>query len=305
MKKQLSLSVFFITFFTCAGFLFLAPQNSRKVIDGMIQKRVEDVVTNVQHSVEAYNYSNFATIHIAASMPYIKDPKIPIKQKSEQLFGVKEADPNLIGLNITDLQGNSYLVEGPLYNFSERAYFKNALKGKETIFGPIYNKVTNIPTIFYGSPLYDENENLSNTFFLAARGENLSKFCNQNVIGNGGKTMIIRRSTGIVIADIESENVLKKNLYDDAAEMGIEELHDITTSIANGEKAVKIVTPKNYSGFVIGYTPISGTDWSVVAYTNYSDFQKPIVAQQRTLFLFAALMLLLSGLVSLIIWKKL
>ena len=120
-----------LTFIACAVIFFIAERITKKTVRGTIEKQVSSLVLSAKNAVIAYNDSNFSTIHIAASLPIIRDPNVPIKQKAEQLFGVREADPSLIGLNITDLQGNSYLVEGPLYNFSERAYFKNALQGKE------------------------------------------------------------------------------------------------------------------------------------------------------------------------------
>ncbi|MBR1403594.1 MAG: hypothetical protein IJ558_05405 [Treponema sp.] len=117
----------------CAGLFIITERSSKKTLNTMIEEEVDNLIKSVQNSVEAYNYSNFATIHIAATIPIIRDPNVSIKEKAEQLFGVKNADPNLVGLNITDLKGNSYLVEGPMYNFSERAYFKNALNGRKRI----------------------------------------------------------------------------------------------------------------------------------------------------------------------------
>ena len=213
------------------------------------------------------------------------------------LFGVKNADPNLVGLNITDLKGNSYLVEGPMYNFSERAYFKNALNGKETVFGPINNKVTNIPTIFYGAPLYDDDGNLINTFFLAAHGETLSKICEQNRIGVDGKAVIIRRTTGLVIADIDEDAILKNNAYDDAADSGVKELQRITTDIAAGESGFAFIKLPDGSTVVNGYAPINGTDWSIIVRANYADFTAPLKHQRMLVILFSAIVLVLSGVI--------
>ena len=281
----------------CAGLFIITERSSKKTLNTMIEEEVDNLIKSIQNSVEAYNYSNFATIHIAATIPIIRDPNVSIKEKAEQLFGVKNADPNLVGLNITDLKGNSYLVEGPMYNFSERAYFKNALNGKETVFGPINNKVTNIPTIFYGAPLYDDDGNLINTFFLAAHGETLSKICEQNRIGVDGKAVIIRRTTGLVIADIDEDAILKNNAYDDAADSGVKELQRITTDIAAGESGFAFIKLPDGSTVVNGYAPINGTDWSIIVRANYADFTAPLKHQRMLVILFSAIVLVLSGVI--------
>ena len=302
-KISIMLSVLF-TGITCAFFFIMASRAAKEVLNSMIESQIENLATNVQNFVEAYNYSNFATIHIAATIPIIKDPAVSIKEKAEQLFGVKDADSNLVGLNITDLKGNSYLVEGPMYNFSERAYFKNALQGKETVFGPINNKVTNIPTIFYGAPLYDIEGNLINTFFLAAHGETLSKICEQNKIGADGHAVIIRRSTGLVIADIDSQTVLKKNIYDDAADSGVKALQEISAKVASGEKGFDFVELPDGEILVSAYAPIKGTDWSVIVKANYADFTSSLNNQRVSMLLFSLLMIALSAVVPLLLIRE-
>ncbi|WP_407426735.1 cache domain-containing protein [Treponema sp.] len=293
-----------ITFFSCAGLILIVNRTFKKNLNTMIENQILNSIHTVQNEVEAYNYSNFATIHIAATLPAIRNPDISLKEKGEQLFGVKNADPNLVGLNITDLKGNSYLVEGPMYNFSERAYFKNALLGKETVFGPIYNKVSNVPTIFYGAPLYDDEGNIINTFFLAAHGETLSKICIQNKIGNDSKAVLIRRSTGLIIADVDNEAVLKNNVFDDAAESGIKELQDLTDKIAAGEEGVSFVKVPDGSVIINGYAPISGTDWSVLVRANCADFERLINQRLPVYICFSVFMLILSAAVSFILYRK-
>lgn len=298
--KTFGIIMIALIFVTCAGFFLVAERTSKAVFDSMVRQQVMGVLEGVKTEVEEYNYSNFSTIHIAESLPIIKDPTVPIKKKAELLFGVKDADPRVIGLNITDLKGNSYLVEGPLYNFSERPYFKEALKGREIVFGPIYNKVTNFITIFYGSPLYDENGKIVNTFFLATHGNVLSKICARNKIGKDGEVIIVRRSTGIVIADANEENVLKKNIFDEVADSGIKGLIELTGNIAAGESLYSTVKTPDGITFADGFMPIDGTDWSVVVRVNYADFTGPLNKQRLFLITFGLLMLALGTAVSVV-----
>ncbi len=268
----------------CMTFYFLAKKVHYKVAEETILRTLESVI----HEVDYFNYSNFSTIHIASSMDIIKDPSVPIKTKAEQLFNVKSADPNLVGFNITDLKGDSYLVEGGIYNFSERDYFKNALRGKESVFGPILNKVTNVPTIFYGAPHYDWEGNLTNTFFLAVHSEYLSKICQDNKLAGSGNVSIVKRATGLLIADVDPDKVLKVNIYDDSVESGSSDFEKITDSIRAGERGVRTYSIQGKTN-VLCYAPLKGTDWSVIAQASYSDFSYLTASEKKIIIVIAAL----------------
>lgn len=227
------------------------------------------ITADLRRAVENFNRVNFSKIHFVSALPIIKDPDVDLKTKAEQLFGLKDADTSLIGMNITDLKGNAYLVEGGLYNFSERPYFKNALLGKESLYGPIVNKVTNTPAIFYGSPNYDDEGKIINTFFLAVHGEALSGFCKAIISAFESDMMVIRRSTGLVIADIDLDHILTFNYYDYAATLGQPEYRDITEHIALGKTGVEVVTKKDKAMDLVSYAPIADSDWSVIVIRTY------------------------------------
>lgn len=280
----------------CVGLYCIATKSSKAMLNAQIETRMQSLILGVQNEITAYNYSNFSTIHLVSTLPIIKDPNVSIKTKGEQLFGVKDADPSLVGLNITDLQGNSYLVEGPLYNFAERPYFKNALKGEETIFGPINNKVSNVPTIFYGAPNYDKDGNLINTFFLATKGDALSKICELNTIGNKMHVSVVRRTTGVVIGDTDPKTILTNNIFDDAADSDVPALHAISEKISRGEAGFEFVKLPDGRTKINAYAPIKdAADWTVLITAWYDDLTSPLKAQKRLLCLFSACMIALSA----------
>lgn len=272
MKKNVKFCLIYsIAFSLVSGCVFfaLAKRAENKVSLATAMHETSRITSDLQRVVENFNRVSFSKIRFISTLPVIRDPNVDLKKKAEQLFGLKDADPSLIGMNITDLQGNSWLVEGGLYNFAERPYFKDALQGKESIFGPIQNKVTNLKTIFYGAPNYDDEGNLINTFFLAVHGEALSNFCKTIISSFESDMMVIRRSTGLVIADVDLENVLTLNYYDYVAGLGNPEFHDITEHIALGKTGIEIVTNKDKSKDLVSYAPVADSDWSVIVIRPY------------------------------------
>ena len=272
MKKTVKFClVYSIVFSVVSAALFfcLAKRAEDKVSLATAIHETSRITADLQRAVENFNRVSFSKIHFVSALPIIKDPDVDLKTKAEQLFGLKDADTSLIGMNITDLKGNSYLVEGGLYNFSERPYFKNALLGKESLYGPIVNKVTNTPAIFYGSPNYDDEGKIINTFFLAVHGEALSYFCKNIISSFESDMMVIRRSTGLVIADVDLEKVLSLNYYDYVAGLGLPEFRDITEHIALGKTGIEIVDSKDKSKMIVSYAPIADSDWSVIVIRPY------------------------------------
>ncbi|MBQ5999068.1 MAG: cache domain-containing protein [Treponema sp.] len=303
-KKLTAVFILIFTFVSCAGLFVIADIGSKQIVMDMTKNHVENLLKGICNEVDAYNYSNFATIHIAATIPVIKDPDVSIKTKAEQLFGVKNADPNLVGLNITDLKGNSYLVEGPMYNFSERAYFKNALQGKETVFGPIINKVSKVPTIFYGAPHYDAEGNLINTFFLAAHGEILSKICERSVAGTESQASIVRRSTGLVIASVDPDKVLNANIFDDSADSEIKDFQKMTACIGAGESGFSFIKMPDGKLWASCYAPIEGTDWSVIVRSECKGFSDFINSRRLYMLIFSLMMLVTAVAFTLFLCRK-
>lgn len=140
--------------------------------------------------------------------------------------------------------------------------------------------------------------------FLAAHGEVLSKICSRNKIGKDGEIIIVRRSTGIVIADSNEENVLKKNIFDEVAETGIKDLADLTGNIMAGESLFTFVDTPYGVRFANGFVPIDGTDWSVVVRVNYADFTELLNKQRIFLVTFGLIMLALGTAVSVIFIRR-
>ena len=272
MKKTVKFCLIYSIAFTllAAGLFFgFTKSVENKISLSTTIHETSRITADLQRVVENFNRVNFSKIRFISALPIIKDPNVDLKKKAEQLFDLRDADSTLIGMNITDLKGNSYLVEGGLYNFSERSYFKNALMGKESVFGPIMNKVTNISTIFYGAPNYDDEGNIINTFFLAVHGEALSSFCKTIVSSFESDMMVIRRSTGLIIADVNLDNVLTLNYYDYVASLGLPEFRDITEHIAMGKTGIEMVNNKDKSKMLVSYAPIADSDWSVIVIRPY------------------------------------
>lgn len=291
------------TVISCLTLSFITNSILKKQIEKNTENIILTSLQDIQDDIDAFNTSNFSIIHMMSSLPYLKDKTHTLREIDDQIFEIRKGNPSIIGLNITDLQGNSW-TDKKFLNFSERPYFKNALLGKETVYGPIVNKVSNMSTIFYGSPHYDYEGNLINTFFLASHGENLSSICEKHEnLYPKLKYAIVRRSTGLIIASSDIEVVMKDNIFDDVADSSTKELSDMTMLIADGKTGYKkIKAPEGY--IVNGYAPIANTDWSVIIKGDWKDFSSDLTKTKIILLCFTLIMTLCSVLVSLLVRSK-
>ncbi len=253
----------------CATSTLFVLNNSKRKVENEVKNQINNILTNIESEINAFNSSHFSTLIAATTIPEIKSPELSLKEKCEIFYGIKSKDPSILGINILDLRGNSYLIEGFYENFSERPYFTEALKGKETIFGPIKNKVSYIPTIFYGAPFYNDDGDITNTVFLAAKADFLSEICAKHTENTNYHAIIMRRSTGLVIADKNPDYILKENIYDKAAETGIIELHDVMENIFEGKTSVDFLRGADKSRLVLAYAPIEQTDWAILVESRY------------------------------------
>lgn len=272
-KERAFICLFSIIFIIlCALFLFIIVNNQQKQKKHEIEEELNMVMKNIQEEITSYNYSNFSILHLASTTPRVKSAELSIKEKAEILDGMKGTDSNILELTITDLQGNAYLMPDDYSNFAERPYFKEALKGNELIYGPIIHKIFNIPSIFYSAPVYNEDDEITNTIFLASKSNFLSEVCEKYTADLNCHAIIMKRLTGLVIGDNNQNSVMVTNIYDQAAETGIKKLHDVMENIVAGKSKVEYVKAPGGKTLVFAYNQIENTDWIILVEDSYKSF---------------------------------
>lgn len=145
-----------------------------------------------------------------AGMSSIRNPSIPIWDKMAILKKETARNDRILELDIADMQGNFYSVDGHIYDVRERPYFKVASSGKNFVSEPYIEKASGKLVNTLAVPIYDENRNIIGILTADAPGTRLSDDIDDITIGKTGYCFILGLN-GTTIAhknrDTSSETV--------------------------------------------------------------------------------------------------
>ncbi len=222
-------------------------------------------------SWEIQNYSHVAveigTIETLCDPNASKEEKQAVLDERAQYYGFQRC--NLIDTNGDGIDGN---------NYSDREYYKRAMKGEPYVSSPLISKITGKVTIIVAAPLW-ENGKIGGTPIGCAYVVPDEEFLNDivrdiNVSENSAAYMI--NASGDTIADVNSEVVLNgENIEATAKETddaGYKTLAAVHERMRAGESGQDVYTLNGVEKF-IGYAPIAETDgWSLAVYAPSIDF---------------------------------
>ncbi len=138
-----------------------------------------------------------------------------LKAASEALVELTKFDPSIHGANLLDTKGEVIASSDPSGkgNFSDREYFKKAIKGETNIADPVISRVTNQPAVMVATPVTAGGKIVG---ILYVRVD-LAKFSDDLVIpvkvGQNGYAYVADRK-GIIFSHPDSKLVLKMNISD-------------------------------------------------------------------------------------------
>ena len=210
------------------------------------------------------------------------------------------------------------LVRGNLVNkdgigldgkdYSDREYFKEAMKGNTCISEPLVSKITGKISIIIAAPLWKDG---------IAGGEAIGavyvvpdeNFLNEIVMKasyseNGTAYMLDK--TGVVIASADEAAVIEQRNVNTMAESDstYAELAAIHTSMTEGNSAVDTYKLAGQT-FYNAHAPINGTDgWSVAINCPRGDFMGEINTFIIVILIFAVISLILAFVVALPVGKR-
>ncbi len=297
-----------LTVVTSFGCFLISNQLSKRALQETVEDDLMNLAKSIATSITEETNSQFTTLNTLATLSFMKDEKNDLWAKQVQLDGVKFSGKvkNLIGVNIADEKGDCYVVEGGLVNFAERDYCKAALSGKQYIQNPMINKVTNVLSMFYAVPVFNSDNKVIGTIFACTNGESLCDVCRSYTIGKTGYPVIIDRTTGITVGDVNTDNVLNfTNLSEETKDIpAYAELNEMHQRIRRGETGSGYYT---YNGQrkVCAFIPIEGTNWTIFCQAPISEFSGHITTMRNMMLIVFLVSILLGVAISIVIGRNL
>ena len=224
-------------------------------------------------SWELQAYTNIAME--MGTMNELSDPNVSTEEKLSYLqnrtdrYGLQRC--NLVDINGDGIDGN---------NYTDRAYFQNALKGLTYISSPLVSKVTGKITVIVAAPLWRDGiaggESVGCVYIVPSE-EFLNDIVRDINVSENGAAYIIDK-TGATIADVSGsavnngENISELAKDTANADRGYGDLATIHKSMLSGNSGFDQYKLDDENYF-IGYSPISGTDgWALAVYAPSDDF---------------------------------
>nr|MDE5577017.1 methyl-accepting chemotaxis protein [Oscillospiraceae bacterium] len=224
-------------------------------------------------SWELQAYTNIAME--MGTMNELSDPNVSTEEKLSYLqnrtdrYGLQRC--NLVDINGDGIDGN---------NYTDRAYFQNALKGHTYISSPLISKVTGKITVIVAAPLWKDGISGGESVgcvYIVPNEEFLNDIVRDVNVSENGAAYIIDK-TGATIADVtgsavkDGENISELAKDTANADRGYGDLAVIHKSMLSGNSGFDRYKLDGEDYF-IGYSPISGTDgWALAVFAPSDDF---------------------------------
>ncbi|OOM05854.1 sensor histidine kinase [Clostridium saccharobutylicum] len=261
IKSKLVLYLGILIVIICIGLSVVSYINSSNALLSNLSKTLPSIAEQTASSVQGRIEGKLNTLESIAERSEIKDINNSWKNKMSILSDEGKRIGS-IRLEIVDKNGDIKKADGTTSNVKERAYFKNAISGKNNVSDPLVNNTDKSVVVIYAVPIKDNDNQIIGVLIDTQDGNDLSELTNRVKVGKTGYAFMIKKD-GTNIASTDENKVI--NMYNPVEEVrkdpSLRSIADIEIKMGNGETGIG----EYLSGAdkYVGYAPIEGTEWSV------------------------------------------
>jgi methyl-accepting chemotaxis protein len=289
-----ALTVFTTTAIVVTGISLMAIsiRIAGKSVDMGSLANMKTLVDNVANYADMKLESDLIALKVLAEFPDMKSDKT-VEEKSQVVAKyVDSVDAHARYLLVCQPNGHAFTSDKIVREVQERQYFKTAIKGEPTIYGPIIS-ARGEPSIYGATPILSNDNEIIGVLAANINTDILRDFAGRLNISAHGKACIINRETGVILyADIE--DYVKKSLTFEelslTTEPGYKELAAVSKKMMAGKSGSEVIKI-NSKEYYIAYTPIAGANWAIAIDAPSSDFKDSIIILKALLgsvsFIFA------------------
>lgn len=191
---------------------------------------------------------------------------------------------------IAGLDGKIFVdgVEGKYkgVDLSDRDYVKTALTGKVNVGAVVKSKISGLPVLTFGAPIYSKSNQLVGMIGLAPKINFLTDKIESVKLGNTGYVVVINKE-GVVVSHPKKELILSFNMHE---QEGMKKYVEDVTSGKTGSDAYTFKGTKRMGG----YAPASTAHWFIIAGQSYDEFVAPAHFMRNVIFIAVIIFLALT-----------
>jgi methyl-accepting chemotaxis protein len=280
VKLSLKVKMSILLFLIISVPLGISGAVSYQLASGALQKTIEEELRGTTNStaraVDAELEAVGNDLGIASRNSTLADfagnPSVASLRNTafNYISGVQKDNAKLLeSLIIADTHGKALITsssESPGLDVSDRAYFQEALQGKDAVSEVILSRETNQYIVAIARPLR-VNDQITGVLIGTALFENITSPVTGVKIGEHGYGYMIDR-TGLIVSHPEQDKVLKENLDGNSNA----ELNELVRLMKAGETAHGFYTYEGVRKYV-SFQPAG--NWVVATTANVEDYMAP------------------------------
>jgi methyl-accepting chemotaxis protein len=200
----------------------------------------------------------------------------------------------VLGMGIIDSSGHAVYPDGSTASLGDRAYFKEAFKGKSCFSEVIISRVNNKPVMMVAAPVKNKNNQVAAVLIARLDGTWLSDITDNIRFGKDGYSYIID-SKGTFIAHNDREFVSKQRNFisDSKKDSAYTDFSRVLQTMTDGKTGYGEYRFSGADQFV-GYTSIPQTTWSIAVGAGKKQAFK-LITDMRLYIILLSLGFLLAG----------
>lgn len=284
----------FSMFLICLATLKISQKALKEKVEIQLTEKAKDTSEIINGRIAAM----FQFFNGVVRMPELSDPNFPYEQKFKILKREVSFNKEINDMDLIDMQGNLFLLDGKIISFAKEEWFKAASKGKNFLTEPVTSKHDRKLSIIFSTPIYDSHHQVVGVLVSNVLAEWLNALISDIVVGETGGCSI-QGLTGTTIAFKDFE--LVKNQFN-AIEAAKTDQKYQSFSLFLKEA---IDSPEIKTGFykidkekyIASFAKVQSTGWNVMVSAPIHEFMASITKAKRYMAINGICILLLTLLV--------
>lgn len=164
--------------------------------------------------------------------------------------------------------GEAILTDGMVADFSDRDYFKKAMQGETNISGRLVDKVDGKSINVYGTPIYDNRNNVSAVLFATHDTEIFKELLEVSTFDGEGYSYIVEKDGGLIIVPRYLKgNEPVNNIFPLLLAAKMDRGYDVESmreAMSQGKSGEVIYTYNNEKKY-LNYEPVGSGEWYIAS----------------------------------------
>ena len=294
---RMSVTILIATLLTGIIGAVMNYNSTMTLLEQTMLEAVELAAKCVEAELQAY--SNIA--YEVGCVQELADETISVEEK-QQLLNERVKTHGFERGNILDATGKS-IFDGT--DYSERDYFKTAIKGDTCISEPLVSKVTGQLTVIISAPIWKDGiagGTPVGVIYFVPVSTFLSDIVTDIQLSDGGSAYILSKAgTTIAHRDVTKVTNEENTIEEAKTDSSLKQIATLEKKMVNGEDGFGTYTYKG-SNKVMAYTSINNTGgWSIAITAPLSDFLGTLIVS----LIITAVLLIITLCISTFITRRL